>query len=379
PAETAIRARMVDAGVVDCVIALPPQLFRSTGIPVSLWILRGAGEKETPEILFVDATGLGAMADRVQRILTDEDLDRIFREYRGWCDGRSAGKYGRTAGFARSVNHAEIHECDYLLNPRVYVEPAVAEAHPERALEAIKELRADLDHLRVRFLDVRAELDVQLASILATPASNAGPEKWTRVSLGDVCDVLAGPGTVDRGEHQPSWVPVVLPRNIKHNRIVDDELDAVEPQAALKLSRYRLAPGDVVCTRTGELGRNALAETAQADWLLGPGCMRLRPTDRVDAGYLTYYLSSPVAYAWLLRNATGSAIRNISTKTLGRMPLVLPSLSVQREIGAVLGVLDSEIAVHRQLGVTAQSLRDLLLTRLMAGAGSAATEGGGIG
>ncbi len=368
-AEVVIRARMVDAGVVDCVMALPSQLFRSTGIPVSLWILRGAGEKAIPEILFVDATGLGAMADRVQRILTDEDLDRIFWEYRGWCHDRSAGKYGGTAGFARSVNHAEIHDRDYVLNPRVYVEPAVPEAHPERSLEAIEELRADLDDLRARSLAVRAELDAQLAGIVVGQLpSPAVPEKWIQVSLGEVCDVLAGPGTVDRGEHQPSWVPVVLPRNIKHNRITDDELDAVEPQTASKLSRYRLAPDDVVCTRTGELGRNALAAPAQADWLLGPGCMRLRPTDRIDAGYLTYYLGSPVAYAWLLRNATGSAIRNISTKTLARMPLVLPPLAVQREIGAALGVLDSEIAIHSQLSVTAQALRDLLLPLLIAGA-----------
>jgi type I restriction enzyme M protein len=368
-AEAAIRARMVNVGVVECVMALPRQLFRSTGIPVSLWILRGAGEKATPEILFVDATGLGAMADRVQRVLTDKDLERIFREYRGWCDGRAAGRYEGTAGFARSVTHAEIHERDDVLNPRVYVEPAVPEAHPERSLEAIKELRADLDDLRARSSDVRSELDAQLAGIVVGQMPSAAVlDTWTKISLGEACDVLAGPGAVDRGKHQPSWVPVVLPRNIKHNRITDDELDAVEPRTASKLSRYRLAPGDVVCTRTGELGRNALAEPEQADWLLGPGCMRLRPTDRVDAGYLTYYLGSPAAYAWLLRNATGSAIRNISTKALARMPLVLPPLSVQREIGAVLGVLDSEIAVHSQLGATAQALQDLLLPLLMAGA-----------
>lgn len=379
-AEAAIRARMVDAGVVDCVMALPPQLFRSTGIPVSLWILRGPGEKATPGVLFIDATGLGAMADRVQRVLTDEDLERIFCEYREWREGCSTGKYGGTAGFARSVHYEEIHEREDVLNPRVFVEPAVPEAHPERSLEAIKELRADLDELRARSLDVRAELDAQLAGIVLGKLPGAAVSaKWTQIPLGEVCDVLAGPGTVDRGEYQPSWVPVVLPRNIKHNRITDDELDAVEPQKASKLSRYRLAPGDVVCTRTGELGRNARTEPEQADWLLGPGCMRLRPTNRVDAGYLTYYLGSPVAYAWLLRNATGSAIKNISTKTLGRMPLVLPSLSMQREIGAVLGSLDSEIAVHSQLGATAQTLRDLLLSLLMAGPPGDPFEASGVG
>ncbi len=367
-AEAAIRARMVEAGVVDCVVVLPERLFRSTGISVALWLLRGAGEKASPEILLIDATGLGAMSDRVQRVLTDEDIERIFREYHAWRDRRSAGMYSGTPGFARSAGHAEIQERDYVLNPRVYVQPVVAEMRPERSLEAINELRADLNDLRVRSLDVRAALDAELAAIfVGRLPGDAVDDRWTQVPLGEACDVLAGPGTLDRGEHQLSWLPVVLPRNIKHNRITGDELEAVKPQNALKLSRYRLAAGDVVCTRTGTLGRYGLVQPEQANWLLGPGCMRLRPTERVDPGYLTYYLNSPGAYAWLNGNATGSAIQYISTKILGRMPLALPPLAVQREIGAILGALDSEIMIQSQIGTTTQALRDLLLPLLMAG------------
>ncbi len=367
-AEAAIRARMVKAGVIACVVALPSQLFRSTGIPMSLWLLRGAGEKASPKILFIDATGLGAMADRTQRVLTEEDLKRILREYHAWRDRRSVGEYKGLAGFARSADHTEIHEHDYVLNPRVYVQPTVAEVRPDRSLRAINELRADLDELRARSLDVRAALDAELAGIVVDQLpADAAHDRWEPVPLGEACDVLAGPGTVDRGERRPSWVPIVLPRNIKHNRIIVDELDAVEPKSASKLSRYRLAAGDIVCTRTGTLGRYGLVQPEQAHWLLGPGCMRLRPTERVDSEYLTYYLNSPVAYAWLMGNATGSAIQYISTKTLGRMPLALPPLSVQREVGTILGALDSEIVIQSQVGGVTQALRDLLLPLLMTG------------
>lgn len=367
-AEAAIRARMVNAGVIDCVVALPRQLFRSTRIPVSLWLLRGVGDQVVPETLFIDATGMGAMADRIQCVLDDEDIRQIVREYHAWRDHHSTGKYEGTAGFARSVAHTEIVEGDYVLNPRAYVHPTVSEVCPERSLNQINKLRADLNDLRARSLEVRVLLDAQLAGItVGKLPDDAVPGGWAMVSLGEACEVLAGPGTVDRGRRQPSWTPLVLPRNIKQNRITDDELDAVAPRVASKLMRYRLAPGDVVCTRAGTLGRYGLVQAEQADWLLGPGCMRLRSNERVDPGYLTYYLGSPVAYAWLMDNATGSAIRHISTKTLSGMPLALPPLPTQREMAAVLGVLDSEIAIHRQICGATQSLRDLLMPLLMAG------------
>jgi type I restriction enzyme M protein len=65
--EATIRKRMIQAGVVECVVALPPSLFRSTTIPVSIWILRGLASRSDKRVLLVDATGLGAMVDRAQR------------------------------------------------------------------------------------------------------------------------------------------------------------------------------------------------------------------------------------------------------------------------------------------------------------------------
>jgi type I restriction enzyme M protein len=68
PRERAIRAAMVEDGVVECIVALPPKLVRSTAIPVTLWLLRNPSQKNDSEILFVDATGAGRRTDRAHQI-----------------------------------------------------------------------------------------------------------------------------------------------------------------------------------------------------------------------------------------------------------------------------------------------------------------------
>jgi len=197
------------------------------------------------------------------------------------------------------------------------------------------------------------------------------PEDWTAVHLGDVCDILAGPsGGVLQGEtHTASGVPVVGPRDLKGNRIVLDGSLSVDPDTAEKLRRYRLAAGDIVCARTGEIGRHALVHGAQAGYLFGTACLRLRPREPVSHGYLAYYLDHPGVRDWIDRNATGSAIPSLSAATLGALPLVLPPAWIQTAVGEILGALDEQIAVHEQISRTAARLRDALLPLLVAGSG----------
>jgi hypothetical protein len=161
-------------------------------------------------------------------------------------------------------------------------------------------------------------------------------------------------------------IPFVTPRNIGDNRLVG-EFDEVNPQfAAAKLARYRLKPGDVICTRIGAAVRAGRVSPEQAGWLVGPGCLRLRPAEQVDPGYLTYYLSSPGALQWLDRHAiAGTAIMHISAGRLVQMLLLLPPLSMQRVISELLGALDEELAIEDQISASTRQLRDLWLSRLM--------------
>jgi type I restriction enzyme, S subunit len=195
------------------------------------------------------------------------------------------------------------------------------------------------------------------------------PENWAQARLAEVCDILAGPsGARLRLETRTSSnVPVVTPKDLRNNRIDENGGAAAAVELANELARYRLAPGDVVCARTGELGRQALAGKGQEGWLFGTACLRLRVRDRVRPDYLVYYLAHPAVRSWIMRNDTGSAIPSLSTKTLGSMLMVIPPSSVQSAVADVLCALDEKIAIHHQISRTTAALRDAVLPRLLDG------------
>ncbi|WP_432422463.1 class I SAM-dependent DNA methyltransferase [Pseudonocardia tropica] len=127
-----IRAEIVRADLVACMVALPTQLFRSTGIPVCLWFLakgKGAGKQgstdRSGQVLFIDARELGYMVDRAERALTDEEIVRIGDTYHAWRGSPSAAakgvRYEDVPGFCRSATLDEIKAADYALTPGRYV------------------------------------------------------------------------------------------------------------------------------------------------------------------------------------------------------------------------------------------------------------------
>lgn len=124
-----IRAHIVEADLVSCMIALPTQLFRSTGIPVCLWFFAKDKSKgdagaidRTGQVLFIDARELGHMVDRAERDLSPEDIKRIGETYHAWRGSPSAtGDYVDVPGFCKSATLSEIKTADYVLTPGRYV------------------------------------------------------------------------------------------------------------------------------------------------------------------------------------------------------------------------------------------------------------------
>jgi type I restriction enzyme M protein len=361
--ELAIRRAMIEAGTVECVIALPPQLFRFTGIPTMVWILRGV--RATPalrEILLIDARDLGDMIDRTKRRLGADDIERIVNEYQRWRNSPEPGKFTRTDGFSRAVGHHEISENDCDLTPGRYTGLATRRPDTAQVIAELGALRDEFDELSKRAEEVRVGLSARLAALIAghRPSSDG-----QFVPLGTVCDVLPGPGTVSRSGRQPGWTPLVLPRNINNNRIGFEHLDVVPPATAQRMARYRLIAGDIVTARAGTLGRYGQVLEEQAGWLLGPGCVRFRPNDEADPDYLTFYLGSPVARDWLMAHATGSAIQQVNRAILLEMTIWLPSLSVQRAIAEILRPFHTAASLHDRTSGTAKKLHDVLVPMLM--------------
>jgi len=167
--EGQIRAQIVEADLVSCMVALPTQLFRSTGIPVCLWFfardkspgaVRGAGDASVTradrrgQVLFIDARGLGYMVDRAERALSDADIARIADTYHAWR-GTSREPYADEPGFCYSATLAEIKDADYALTPGRYVGTAAAEDDGEELDAKIERLTAEL----IEAMDESARLD----------------------------------------------------------------------------------------------------------------------------------------------------------------------------------------------------------------------------
>ena len=149
-----IRKALVEADLVDCMVAMPGQLFYSTQIPVCLWFLtrtKGAKKGKTAlrnrkgETLFIDARKMGTLVDRVHRELTDADIEKITGTYHAWRGDKDAGSYADIAGFCKSATTTEIAGHGHVLTPGRYVGAEDVEDDGEPFDDKMKRLVAELN------------------------------------------------------------------------------------------------------------------------------------------------------------------------------------------------------------------------------------------
>jgi type I restriction enzyme M protein len=174
--EGEIRKAIIEADLVDCMVALPGQLFYSTQIPVCLWFLarskkNGRFRDRRGETLFIDARKLGTMVDRVHRELTDQDVAKIAGTYHAWRGdpfnghSRESGNpvpYSDVPGFCKAASLEDIRKHGHVLTPGRYVGAEAAEADSEPFDEKMKRLTAALRQQQVE----AAKLDAAIAANL---------------------------------------------------------------------------------------------------------------------------------------------------------------------------------------------------------------------
>ena len=155
-----IRKNIVEADLVSCIVAMPPQLFYTTQIPVSLWFL-SRNKKQKGKTLFIDAREMGTMKSRKLRELSDDDIKKLGDTYEKY----EAGTLENEKGFCAVVDTAEIAKHDYILTPGRYVGIKEQVEDQEPFDEKMKRLTGELSELFEESHNLEAEIRKQLKSI----------------------------------------------------------------------------------------------------------------------------------------------------------------------------------------------------------------------
>ena len=176
--EGAIRQKLIENDLVDCMVALPGQLFYTVQIPVCLWFLTKSkkarevsGHSDSSqrdrkgEMLFIDARKMGVMIDRVHRELTHEDVSKIAKTYHAWRGEEKDGDYLDEAGYCKSATLEDIRKHDYVLTPGRYVGAAALEDDGIPFEEKMSKLVAELDEQFKQSAELESKIKINLQAL----------------------------------------------------------------------------------------------------------------------------------------------------------------------------------------------------------------------
>ncbi|MFK0190461.1 N-6 DNA methylase [Kitasatospora sp. NPDC090308] len=373
-AELEIRRNLIERGVIEGVITLPPHLFSGTPVPVSIWILRHPDDP-CDHVLFLDGRHLGTK-NGPRRTLSDQDVEAILDAYggaraggetNGHCTTSSAreveGKPVSRAWVSRDALRAQgysLHPLDHIRHHESVTGEAVA------AFSAARQQMAELEWQVLRAQNATAGFPH-----LSTAAPSAPSCPVPVVPLDHLCEIKAGPSYSRLGKTQRAAtdgsVPVVYPRHLKDGRIANSRDELVDAKTADLLAGFSLRVDDIVCVRSGAIGTPSLVRASQEGWLMSPNIIRLRLRKQAEVlpEYLLYHLSREKSVGWMRDRAASTAAPSIRTGSLGRLEVPLPPLSEQHTIVSALVHLDELDRLYREFATSARGTRSALADLLM--------------
>ncbi|WLQ41836.1 N-6 DNA methylase [Streptomyces laculatispora] len=371
--EQRIRHALVDRGAVECVIALPAKMFSATTISVNVWILKPeTQERSSGEVLFIDASGLATKVSRKLSVLEADDCALIAAAYHSW---RGTGGNNAVLPDSRlpcaAVRRDTVNAAGSSLRPADYARPARRSnvdteelTDPYGALLRSREEAGRADDLADSRVAGFRHVDGGLGVLIDT-----APDDWEWRSLGELCELQAGPSPslLPKGAYVPGGVvPVVQPKHLRDRRVADVRGTAVPYDKAQRLRRFALQEGDILCARTGTVGPVAHVRSDQAGWLFGSNLIRLhRFAPEVCPAYLLAYLSLSRTTEWIKSRSEKTTVPSISKADLQALPVHLPAWSEQKRIAGALGALDEQIARHLEVARAATQVHKELAERLV--------------
>lgn len=186
---------------------------------------------------------------------------------------------------------------------------------------------------------------------------------WLNTTLGEV--VKKGNGKIQTGpfgsqlhayDYVVSGIPCIMPTNLKRNRLDLTGIAFISEKDAQRLAQHLVREGDIVYSRRGDVTQKALIRKGEAGYFCGTGCLLVRAGNAIDPEFLTYHLSTLSNTDWIVSQAVGAHMPNLNTGILAKVPLRVPSLTEQKEIAAVLSVLDAKMDLNNRINAELEAL-----------------------
>ena len=176
-------------------------------------------------------------------------------------------------------------------------------------------------------------------------------DEWKTVYLGDICrkyngSIQTGPfgSQLHQSDYENNGIPVIMPKDIVNSRIDLDSVARIGFDNANRLSKHKVKSGDLIIPRRGDINKNTLIDKEQEGFICGTGCLKITPPSEIlDSVYFKYYLDSSSAIDWLESNAIGATMKNLSGAILYKLPVILPNLTIQKKVAAILSAYDDLI------------------------------------
>ena len=160
--ESEIRKNIIEDGLVDCIVTMPPNLFYNVTIPVCLWFISKNKSNRKDKILFIDARKMGTMVTRKHRELSDDEIKVIFDTYHNYQKGEN---YDDIKGFCKSSSLEEVRSHDYILTPGRYVGIEEVEDDGISFDDKMKELTTELSAMFEKSHELESEVKIRLGAI----------------------------------------------------------------------------------------------------------------------------------------------------------------------------------------------------------------------
>lgn len=195
------------------------------------------------------------------------------------------------------------------------------------------------------------------------------PGDWRTKKLGELASFRTGPfgSALHKSDYADDGIPVINPMHIIDGQILPTRTMTITESAAAKLADFRLAAGEVIIGRRGEMGRSAVVRESQIGWLCGTGSMIVRPLSGLDAEFLQRVLSSPAAISSIESSSVGSTMINLNQSILSNLTVQIPPIKEQRAIAAALSDADALLAKLDQLIAKKIDLKQAAMQQLLTG------------